>query len=60
MQASGVSAIESSAGAISYLGQTVFLQAQTQGFQDTFMLTAVVAALALIPSYIMGRGTKTR
>lgn len=56
MQDSGVSAIDSSAGALRYLGETVFAQAQTQGFQDTFMLTALIAALALLPAHIMGRG----
>lgn len=56
MRDAGVSAADAAAGAVFYLGQTVFAQAQTQGFQDTFMLTAVIAALALIPAYVMGRG----
>lgn len=56
MRDAGVSAVDAAAGAILYLGDTVFAQAQTQGFQDTFMLTAIIAGLALIPAYIMGRG----
>ncbi len=56
MQDAGVSANEASAGALHYLGQTVFAQAQTQGFQDTFLLTSMIAMLAMIPAYVMGRG----
>lgn len=58
MREAGVSATEAAAGAVLYLGQTVFAQGQTQGFQDTFMLTAVVAVLALIPAFIMGLGAR--
>ncbi len=56
MREAGVSAADASAGALLYLGQTVFAQAQTQGFQDTFMLTSAIAVVALIPAYVMGRG----
>lgn len=56
MREAGVSASEASAGAMLYLGDTIYAQGLTQGFQDTFMLTAVVAVLALVPAFIMGRG----
>lgn len=55
MQEAGVSAADAAGGALLYLGDTVVAQAQTQGFQDTFMLTAVIAAVALMPAYVMGR-----
>lgn len=58
MRDAGVSATDATAGAIAFLGDTVFAQAQTQGFQDTFMLTAVIAVLALVPAYVMGRGAR--
>lgn len=56
MRDAGVSAADAAAGALQYLGQAVYAQAHTQGFQDTFLLTAFIAAAALIPAYIMGRG----
>lgn len=56
MRDAGLSAIDAAAGATLYLGDTIYAQAQTQGFQDTFMLTAIIAVLALIPAYVMGRG----
>jgi len=56
MRDAGVSAADAAAGAVLYLGQTIYAQAQTQGFQDTFMLTAFIAAFALAPAFLMGRG----
>ena len=58
MRDAGVSATDAAAGALQYLGQTVYAQGLTQGFQDTFMLTAFIAAAALIPAYIMGRDAR--
>ncbi len=58
MRDAGVSAADAAAGALQYLGQTVYAQGQTQGFQDTFMLTAFIAAAALIPAYVMGRDAR--
>ncbi|MEQ9126487.1 MAG: hypothetical protein RIM80_28415 [Alphaproteobacteria bacterium] len=57
MRDAGVSAADASAGAVLYLGDAVYAQAQTQGFQDTFMLTAAIAVFAMIPAYVMGRST---
>ena len=42
-------------GALHYLGRVVEAQAQTMGFQDGFMVIAVVFILALIPAMILGR-----
>ncbi len=60
MRDAGVSAADASAGALLYLGDAVYAQGHTQGFQDTFMLTAAIAAAALIPAYIMGRRSKPK
>jgi DHA2 family multidrug resistance protein len=54
---SGVSANDATAGALVFLGETIVAQAVTQGFQDTFMLTAFIAAAALVPAWIMGRSS---
>lgn len=40
---------------LEHLGQILQSQADTQGFQDGFMLIAVVFVLALIPAYILSR-----
>ena len=40
-------------GALHYLGRVVEAQAQTMGFQDGFMVIAVVFILALIPAMIL-------
>jgi EmrB/QacA subfamily drug resistance transporter len=58
MRDAGVSATDAAAGALQYLGQTVYAQGLTQGFQDTFMLTAFIAAAAIIPAYVMGRDAR--
>jgi EmrB/QacA subfamily drug resistance transporter len=44
-------------GALHYLGRVVYAQAYTMGFRDSFLITAVVFMLGLIPAWIMGRGT---
>ena len=46
-------------GALHYLGRVVEAQAQTMGFQDGFMVIAVVFILALIPAMMLG-GEKGR
>jgi EmrB/QacA subfamily drug resistance transporter len=57
---SGLPESQQSAGAIHYLGQMVHAQANTFGFQETFMVSAAVAFLALVPAYIMGRARTPR
>ena len=42
-------------GALHYLGRVVEAQAQTMGFQDGFMVIAVVFILALVPAMMFGR-----
>ena len=40
---------------LNHLGQVLHAQAQTQGFQDGFMLIAIVFFIALIPAYILSQ-----
>ena len=42
-------------GALDYLGSVIYLQAQTFGFQDTFLFICFAFALAFIPAWILGR-----
>jgi len=44
-----------SAGALHFLGKVTHLQAYTMGFRDSFMITAVIFTIGLIPAWIMGR-----
>jgi DHA2 family multidrug resistance protein len=53
----GVSQDLQVSGALHFLGRMVYAQAYTMGFRDSFMITAVVFTLGLIPAWIMGRGT---
>ncbi|MDA0663808.1 MAG: MFS transporter, partial [Proteobacteria bacterium] len=40
---------------LNHLGQVLHAQAQTKGFQDGFMLIAIVFIVALIPAYILSQ-----
>ena len=42
-------------GTLDYLGQTVYAQARTFGFQDTFLITSIAFVVALIPCLILAR-----
>ena len=57
---SGVPEAAHSLGALHYLGQVVQAQANTLGFQDGFMVLAVVFILAMIPAYILGKARTTK
>jgi len=46
-------------GALHYLGQVVHAQANTLGFQDGFVLIAIVFLFAMIPAWILGRAQKS-
>ena len=43
------------AAAMHFLGKVTHLQAYTMGFRDSFLITAVVFTVGLIPAWIMGR-----
>jgi len=53
--AAGLSALQQLPAAVWFLGQAVYLQANTLAYQDCFLMTAVVAALALVPTWLMDR-----
>ena len=48
------------AGALHYLGRVIYAQAYTMGFRDSFLISAAVFTLALIPAWIMGRESVRR
>ncbi len=55
----GVPEAMQQAGALDYLGQVINAQASTFGFQDAFMVIALVFVAALIPAWIL-RQTKAQ
>ena len=55
---SGVADAVLQPGALHFLGRVVEAQAQTMGFQDGFMIIAVVFVAALLPAILMGKGTR--
>ena len=42
-------------GALDYLGQTIYAQARTFGFQDTFLIVSVAFIIALVPAFMLAR-----
>ena len=56
----GASADVQQAAALHYLGRVVLAQAYTMGFRDSFLVVAIVFALALIPAWIMGVGVRVK
>lgn len=58
MSEAGIPSGQQAAGAIHYLGQVVQAQANTFGFQDTFLVSAALAFAAIVPAWIMGRSRK--
>ncbi|MEW5790929.1 MAG: DHA2 family efflux MFS transporter permease subunit [Pseudomonadota bacterium] len=42
-------------GALYYLGRTIYLQASTMAFRDSFLLVALVFFAAMLPAWLMGR-----
>jgi len=57
---SGVPDAHQTAGALNFLSKVVHAQATTLGFQDSFMVVAVVFLTALIPAWILGKTTNKR
>ncbi len=52
----GVAEAQQTPGALHYLGQVVHAQANTLGFQDGFLIIAVVFFIAMVPAFVIGRG----
>ena len=49
-----------SAGALRYLGKMIEAQASARGFNDGFLLIALVFALAVIPAWNLGKARRSR
>jgi len=59
LQDGGLPANAQEWGALDYLGQTIYAQARTFGFQDTFLIMSVAFVIALVPALILSR-SKTK
>ena len=46
-------------GAFHFLGEVIYAQASTLGFQDAYFLLALVAAAGLIPAWVLARASKS-
>ena len=55
MHQAGVAETAQAPGALHYLGQMVYAQANAVGFQDTYLAMAVIAWVALIPAFMLRR-----
>ncbi len=51
----GVPEIAREPGALQFLGDVILAQASTRGFQDAFLVLAVMAFAAIIPAFMMAR-----
>ena len=45
-------------GAFHYLGEVIYAQASTLGFQDAYFLLALIAIVGLIPGWVLARASK--
>jgi hypothetical protein len=45
---------------LDYLGQVIYAQARTLGFQDAFFQICFAFAIALIPALVLGRASRKR
>ena len=57
-RAAGLPDIQQLPAAAWFLGQTVYLQASTMSYRDCFLVTAIVFAAALLPTWLLDRGAK--
>lgn len=46
--------------AYDYLGRTIYAQARTFGFQDTFLIISVAFVIAIIPAMMLARSSKPK
>jgi predicted MFS family arabinose efflux permease len=58
LQAGGLNDVAREWGAVDYLGQTIYAQARTFGFQDTFVIVSVAFIVAIIPSMLLARSSQ--
>ena len=54
--AAGLSSLQQLPAAVWFLGQAIYLQANTLAYQDCFLITALVSVAALVPSWMLARG----
>ena len=54
----GVPEFARAPGAVQYLGDMIYAQASTMGYQDAFMILAVVAVMGVAPAWVMARSTR--
>jgi len=47
-------------GALLYLRDVIYAQANTMGFQDAYFLLAVFAVAGLVPAWVLSRAAKRR
>ena len=55
----GVPGPERGSSAFHYLGEVIYAQASTSGFQDAYFLLALIAAAGLIPGCILARASRS-
>ncbi|MEC9151463.1 MAG: MFS transporter, partial [Pseudomonadota bacterium] len=55
----GVPGPERGSSAFHYLGEVIYAQASTSGFQDAYFLLALIAVAGLIPCCILARASKS-
>ncbi|MEE2689482.1 MAG: DHA2 family efflux MFS transporter permease subunit [Pseudomonadota bacterium] len=60
LNAAGVPEGIHQSGALHYLGQIVYAQASTSGFQDGFIIIACVFLAAMLPAWFLGRTQEAR
>jgi EmrB/QacA subfamily drug resistance transporter len=58
LQRGGYPHEQQKAGALEYLGSMINLQSQVLAFSDTFIIIAIVAAVALIPAAMLSRSQR--
>jgi hypothetical protein len=58
LQAGGLNNVAQEWGAVDYLGQTIYAQARTFGFQDTFVIISVAFIIAIIPAMFLARSSR--
>ena len=51
----GVPEVAREPGALQYMGDVILAQASTRGFQDAFMVLAIMAFAAILPATMMAR-----
>jgi MFS transporter, DHA2 family, multidrug resistance protein len=59
VETAGLPDVQQLPAATWFLGQAIYLQASTLSYRDCFLVTAIVFAAALVPTWLLDRGTHT-